>query len=122
MLDTHLLLWVVVRPARLTKRTRALLDRSAVSVSAASIWELAIKRELGKIDIDPDILLEEIPKAGLELLPISPVHAALVAKLPPVHRDPFDRLLVCQAAAEGLTLLTNDELLTGYGPMVRIAP
>lgn len=85
----------------------------AVVVSAATVWEVAIKRGLGKLDAPPD-LLERLEQAQVELLPITARHAGRVATLPDHHRDPFDRLLIAQAMVEGLAFLTADELLADY--------
>lgn len=89
-------------------------------VSAASIWEVSIKAALGKLDADPAALLAEIEPAGFRLLPVTGEHAAAVARLPPIHNDPFDRMLVAQARTEPLLLLTNDGLLAGYGDCIEL--
>jgi PIN domain nuclease of toxin-antitoxin system len=123
LVDTHLLLWFVLEPGRLTQRTaRLLADRAIPAVySLASIWEVAIKTSLHKpgFDVDPDVLRELLEAEGLTELPIAPTHIAHVATLPWRHRDPFDRMLVAQAAVEGLTLLTADATLKPYGRFVR---
>jgi PIN domain nuclease of toxin-antitoxin system len=85
-----------------------------VVISAVVIWEVAIKRQLGKLEA-PDDLLEQLERAGVELLPVTARHADHVGKLPPHHRDPFDRLLVAQAEIEGLTLVSADPELSRYG-------
>lgn len=82
-------------------------------VSAVTIWEIAIKRSLGKLEA-PDGLLSQLERAGVDLLPVSARHADQVAALPPHHRDPFDRLLVAQATVEGLTLASGDEDIRRY--------
>lgn len=87
---------------------------NSVLVSAVVIWEVAIKRKLGKLDAPPD-LLEQIEQAGVDLLPITARHAERVGTLPMHHRDPFDRLLIAQAELEDLTLVTADTKLGGYG-------
>jgi PIN domain nuclease of toxin-antitoxin system len=83
-------------------------------ISAVVIWEVAIKRHLGKLDA-PNDLLEQLEQAGVELLPITARHANHVGTLPMHHRDPFDRLLVAQAAIEDLTLVTADTRISAYG-------
>jgi len=90
--------------------------------SAASVWEVAIKSALRRrdFDADPAALAEALPRAGFAELPVTAAHAARVASLPSIHRDPFDRLLVAQAFAEPMTLLTNDEVLGGYGALVKV--
>ena len=124
LLDTHLLLWAAANSKRLPGEARALLEDSGNDAyySAASIWEIAIKSSLRRTDfrIDIDALLAVLPKMGLTELPVGAAHAASVAKLPPIHRDPFDRLLIAQSIAEPLTLLTNDALLTRYWDGVRV--
>ena len=124
LLDTHLLLWAAANSKRLPGEARALLEDSGNDAyySAASIWEIAIKSSLRRTDfrIDIDALLAVLPKMGLTELPVGATHAASVAKLPPIHRDPFDRLLIAQSIAEPLTLLTNDALLTRYWDGVRV--
>ncbi len=123
LLDTHLLLWAVSAPQKLSLATRKRLDACEVFVSAASIWEVSIKTALGNLDADPAALLAEIEPAGFRLLPVTGEHAAAVALLPPVHNDPFDRMLVAQAKTEPLLLLTNDAALAGYGDGIElIAP
>lgn len=124
LLDTHLLLWAVADSKRLPGEARALLEDAANDVyySAASIWEIAIKSSLGRKDfrIDIDVLQAALPRIGLTELPVSAAHAAGVGKLPAIHRDPFDRMLVAQSIAEPLTLLTNDAILARYWDGVRV--
>lgn len=120
LLDTHLLLWALAEPERLPGRARKEIDSGAVSVSAASFWELAIKFSIGKLQSNPRLILEAVQPAGFSFLPILVEHAVRVAELPALHKDPFDRMLVAQAEAESLTLMTNDELLRGYGASVLV--
>jgi PIN domain nuclease of toxin-antitoxin system len=120
LLDTHLLLWALGSPLKLSKETRKLVDTSQVYVSAASIWEISIKASLGKLDADPEEILAAIEPAGLSMLPILGQHAAKVAQLPPRHKDPFDRMLVAQAMSEPMILLTNDDALAGYSELIRV--
>jgi len=123
LLDTHLLLWAVSAPQKLSLATRKRLDACEVFISAASIWEVSIKAAIGKLDADPAALLAEIEPAGFHLLPVTGEHAAAVARLPTIHNDPFDRMLVAQAKTEPLLLLTNDAALAGYGDCIElIAP
>jgi PIN domain nuclease of toxin-antitoxin system len=90
--------------------------------SAASIWEIAIKKGLRRadFDVDPAGLPAALERSGVGELPVTATHAARVASLARIHRDPFDRLLVAQASSEPMTLLTNDAALSGYGPIVRV--
>lgn len=119
LLDTHIFLWAVAGSPLLTPTTRRLLESAeSVFVSSASIWEIAIKRRLGKIDADPDALVAAIDASGFIELPIRAVHAAGVAALPLHHTDPFDRLLVAQALAEPLRLVSADAALAAYGEIV----
>lgn len=86
--------------------------------SAASIWEVAIKTALGRADfrVDPNVLRRALDDNGYMQLPVSAEHAANVASLPDIHKDPFDRILIAQAAAEGIPLLTNDRAVAAYAP------
>ena len=124
LLDTHLLLWSMARSRRLSKSARAtILDpRNDAYYSAASIWEVSIKSGLGRKDfrIDPQALVRALEESGFVELPVSAIHAAGLAALPAIHRDPFDRMLVAQACAEPMTLLTNDAVLAAYGPLVQL--
>lgn len=120
LLDTHLLLWALADPAKLTAPVRARLQESEVLVSAASIWEISIKAALGKLKADPARVLDTIEPTGFRSLAITAEHAAAVHRLPPHHRDPFDRMLVAQAGVEDLVLLTNDSLLEAYGDRVSL--
>jgi len=120
LLDTHLLLWAVAEPRKLPAAARRRIEEADVFVSAASLWEVSIKAALGKLAANPAEVLAEIEPAGFTLLPITGEHAVAVAKLPSVHADPFDRMLVAQAKTEPLLLVTNDAVLTGYGDCVEL--
>ena len=121
LLDTHILLWGLANDVQLSKRARsAILDANKVYVSAASAWEIAIKAALGKLRA-PDDLESQMASAGFLELPISIAHASAAGKLPRLHPDPFDRLLVAQAQIESLTLLTNDRALKAYGEKILLA-
>ena len=122
LLDTHLFIWAVADHPRLNKEARGLIENaSEVYVSAASIWEIAIKSKLGKIEADPEEMAAAIEESGFIELPVSSLHAAQVGKLPvnDDHKDPFDRLLVAQSMAEPLVLLTADPQLKPYSSLVR---
>ena len=112
LLDTNVLLHALGNPETLSDAARAALSDEAteVFVSAASFWEVAIKRALGKLDAPPT-LIAPAEEAGFALLPITAAHAERAGALPPVHRDPFDRMLVAQALEEGCVLVTMDEAL-----------
>ena len=118
LLDTHVLLWALSQPSKLSAAALKRINGAEVFVSAASIWEISIKSSLGKLQAQPREVLEAIEPAGFNLLPITGEHAAKTAELPPAHRDPFDRMLVAQASVEPMILLTNDQLLKGYGSFV----
>jgi PIN domain nuclease of toxin-antitoxin system len=121
LLDTHVFLWAVTGSPRLRLEARRLIEAAeVVYVSAASIWEVAIKRTLGKIEADPDELVAAIAESGFTELPIRASHAARVASLDPIHNDPFDRVLVAQAITEPLHLLTADAPLRRYSELVTV--
>jgi PIN domain nuclease of toxin-antitoxin system len=120
LLDTHLLLWALSSPEKLSRRARQRIDSSEVYASAASIWEISIKSALGKLKADPDEVLAGIEPAGFNHLTIIGSHAAKVAELQPIHKDPFDRLLVAQARFEPMILLTDDQTLGSYGDFVEV--
>jgi PIN domain nuclease of toxin-antitoxin system len=121
LLDTHIFLWSVTASRQLKAEMRAYLaSADAVYVSAASIWEIAIKSRLGKIDGDAVALAAAIQGSGFQELPVSAIHAAAVAKLPMHHTDPFDRLLLAQAFTEPLRLVTADRALAAYGGAVEV--
>ena len=123
LLDTHAFLWWVLNDARLSSPAREVLRdaESEVFFSSASAWEIAIKARLGRSDIfeidgNPEELIpERIAANGFRVLPVDLRHALHVAALPPLHGDPFDRLLVVQAQLEHLTLLTGDLAIARYG-------
>ncbi|MHB8490760.1 MAG: type II toxin-antitoxin system VapC family toxin [Solirubrobacteraceae bacterium] len=116
LLDTHALLWSIGQTGRLSRLARQRLQsgETIVYVSAASVWEIAIKRNAGKLKA-PDTLVREIAEASFIELPVSFKHATLAGELPLHHRDPFDRMIVAQATSEGLTVLTSDPRFAAYG-------
>jgi PIN domain nuclease of toxin-antitoxin system len=122
LLDTHLLLWTAGEPQRLSPKVRALLlDPAHQPVfSAASLWEIGIKRSLGRtdFDVDPRRLWRMLLANGYQELPITTEHTLAVGELPPLHKDPFDRILIAQARVEGLQLLTVDTVVAQYGSPV----
>jgi PIN domain nuclease of toxin-antitoxin system len=124
LLDTHLLLWAAGKPNRLSAAARKLIDSSANELlfSAASVWEVAIKRGLGRSDFqaDPRLLRRGLLDNGYTELPILSDHVVAIESLPPIHKDPFDRLLVAQATVEGITLLTADSIMAEYPGPVRM--
>jgi PIN domain nuclease of toxin-antitoxin system len=124
LLDTHLLLWAAGGALQLPAAAAELIDDEAnlLHFSAASIWEVAVKSGLGRTDFTTDahLLRRGLADNGYVEAPITGAHAAAVAVLPPVHRDPFDRLLVAQATLEGMTLLTADARLARYPGPIRV--
>jgi PIN domain nuclease of toxin-antitoxin system len=121
LLDTHVFLWAVTANRRLKSRAREfLLQADAVYVSAASVWEIAVKTRLGKIEAEAAFFVEAIDSSGFQELPVSAQHAAAVAKLPLHHCDPFDRLLLAQAFLEPLRFVSADSALAVYGGAIEI--
>lgn len=119
LLDTHIALWWFENSPRLTKAMLGYICDNDVYVSAASAWEVAIKRGSGKLKA-PYNFVDLMERHRFMELPISIEHAFAVEQLPRIHADPFDRLLVAQATLEGMTLLTHDRRLVAYGPCVRV--
>jgi PIN domain nuclease of toxin-antitoxin system len=125
LLDTHLLLWAAGQPEHLSATARAMIDdpHNELLFSAASLWEISIKRGLGRKDfqVDPRLLRRGLLENGYRELPITSAHAVAIDMLPPIHKDPFDRILVAQSMVEGITLLTVDSLVAQYpGPARRV--
>jgi PIN domain nuclease of toxin-antitoxin system len=119
LLDSHILVWLMAEDARLTAETRAMISgANAVFASTASIWELAIKVSLGRLHLDIERLSGLLDAAGIHELQITRQHVMAVARLPLLHRDPFDRLLIAQAITEPMRLLTADRQLAAYSELV----
>ncbi len=118
LLDTHAMLWFVAGDARLSRRSRQAIEAATTVnyVSMASWWEIAIKRSLGKLTLDDS--LEEFMKQrtaeGFRLLPLEPPHLHSLVELPFHHRDPFDRLIICQAMVENMAICTGDKNFKHY--------
>jgi PIN domain nuclease of toxin-antitoxin system len=123
LLDTMIVLWAAGDPARLSPEARTLLEdpEHELLFSAASLWEIAIKRSLGRPDfrVEPRLLRRGLLDGGYTELPVTSEHAVGIDALPPLHRDPFDRLLLAQAQHEGITLLTADAQVSAYPGVVR---
>ncbi len=121
--DTRILLWAAGMPDRLPPAARALLEEPAHApvFSVVSLWEIVVKRGLGRPDfrVDPGRLRRGLLDNGYEELPVTGPHVLAVGCLPPLHRDPFDRLLVAQALTEGFRLVTADPAVEAYGPAAR---
>ena len=116
LLDTHVAVWFVEGDRRLLKSVAETLSRASAEphVSYASFWEIAIKRALGKVRIDLEAFRDELVAQKIALLPISLEHAMLAGDLDPYHRDPFDRMLITQAKADDLTIVTHDRQFESY--------
>jgi PIN domain nuclease of toxin-antitoxin system len=122
LLDTHLLLWAAGDPDRLPAKVRRLIRdvQNELLFSAASLWEITIKRGLGRSDfqVDARLLRRGLLDNGYNELPIVSDHVVAIESLPPIHKDPFDRLLVAQATIDGIILLTLDPIVAQYpGPI-----
>jgi len=119
LLDTHVFLWYISGDARLSSaRAAAIRDPSnAIFLSSVALWEVVVKQELGKLQL-PASAIDYIPRQrrrhGIESLPLDEASVMLLPSLPRIHRDPFDRMMVCQALAHGLVLVSNDEALRSY--------
>lgn len=124
LLDTHLLLWAAGRSKKLPAAARKMIDnlRNELFFSAVSLWEIAIKRSLGRSDllVDPHLLRRGLLDNDYTELAITGDHALAVDRLPMIHNDPFDRMLVAQAMIEGFTLLTHDAAVGKYSGPVRM--
>ncbi|MDE2878066.1 type II toxin-antitoxin system VapC family toxin [Candidatus Palauibacter soopunensis] len=124
LLDTHVLIWAAGLPEKLPPAARAAIENPETEMfySAASLWEIAIKSGMGRADfsVDPRVLRHRLRINGYSEVPVVGAHAAAVDLLPPIHKDPFDRLLVAQAQIEGLTLWTADAVLGRYAGSIRV--
>ncbi len=120
LLDTNAWIWMTSDPSRFSAHTRALMEdpKNEIHLSVASTWEMGIKVGLGKLQLPEPLLSYQqtrMERHGVRSLAIEHAHAALAGGLPPLHRDPFDRLLVAQSSILGMTLVTSDSFLSGYG-------
>lgn len=124
LLDTHLLLWVASDAPQLSAEARELVSNqeNRLLFSSASLWEITIKRGLGRADfrVEPHVLRRELLEHGFEELSIEGPHALAVGHLPDIHKDPFDRILIAQAEVEGITLLTSDQTVAQYDGPIRL--
>lgn len=124
LLDTHILLWWVMADRRLSKTLANKLasTENDIAVSAASIWEIAIKRMLGRIEIDLDELLSSMTADGFTELPLRFAHSLRLESLPRHHDDPFDRILIAQSISEGRRLVTKDDAILAYAGVAGFDP
>lgn len=122
LLDTHIALWAITDSPKLPKKARGMIElpKSSVWVSAATIWEIAIKHSLGRGDmpVSSQDALRYFRESGYRFLPIEPEHAVAVEDLPAHHTDPFDRILVAQALIEPMRLMTHDPLVARYSDTI----
>ena len=118
LLDTHILLWAAGEPEQLSSKAKALIEdpENQLYFSAASLWEISIKNKLGRADfkVDLAVLRRNLLDNGYEEITITSAHALAVDTLPPIHKDPFDRMLIAQTAVEGITLMTADSVVAEY--------
>ena len=120
LLDTNVLLWFMNDNVRLRPEGRKLMDEAAeIHVSSVSVWEIAIKSRLGRLNAEPDEVVEAMVKNGMLELPVFNRHAIAAGRLPAHHQDPFDRLLIAQAVTEQMCLLTSDVQLRSYSELVK---
>jgi PIN domain nuclease of toxin-antitoxin system len=124
LLDTHILLWWVSADRKLSKTLRAMIASpdNAIAVSAATFWELAIKKELGRIAIDLADLQAAAAADGFDEIPVEITHTLRLQSLPDLHRDPFDRLLIAQSIEGALRLVTRDDLILSYAGFAGFDP
>ncbi|MFT7035467.1 MAG: PIN domain nuclease of toxin-antitoxin system [Cyclobacteriaceae bacterium] len=115
LIDTHVLLWWLDDPKKLSSQAHQLIEslENNIFVSAAVVWEIIIKKSIGKLKA-PDNLLEMLKDEGFISLPITELHAMRLEQLPPIHQDPFDRIQIAQALAEGFTMISKDEKILQY--------
>jgi PIN domain nuclease of toxin-antitoxin system len=120
LLDTHTLLWWLTDDRRLSRGARSAIAAGDLYVSVVSLWEIEIKRSLGRIEADTKSIVAEVASTdGFHLLDIRPSHIVTLTDLPPVHQDPFDRMLVAQALREHVVIVTRDHAIRRYPVEVR---
>ena len=125
LLDTHVFLWFIMGSALLSADTRALIEdeKNRKFISVASLWEIAIKSSIGKLSLSApfdQLIAQQLSLNGFELLPIEVSHLAAVTTLPFHHRDPFDRLLIAQALAENMPIVSSDPAFDTYNDITRL--
>lgn len=122
LFDTHVALWAITDSPKLTKKAREMIEspKSSVWISAATVWEIAIKHSLGRGDMPVSSLdaMRYFRESGYRFLPIEPEHAAAVEDLPTHHTDPFDRILIAQALFEPMRLITHDSMVARYSDTI----
>ena len=124
LLDTHILLWAAGSPEKLSQQAKSIIEESENELffSAASMWEISIKKGLGRADfsVDARVLRRALIDNGYQELHITGLHSVSVEDLPVIHKDPFDRILLSQATVEGFTLLTSDKTIAQYSGSVKL--
>ncbi len=124
LIDTQLVLWAAGTPGKISRKARKIMEdpENMLFFSAASLWEIAIKNSLGRADFNanPSLLRRGLLDNGWEELPVTGTHAIGIEYLPPIHKDPFDRILLAQAEAEGLILMTTDSTVVQYPVAARL--
>jgi PIN domain nuclease of toxin-antitoxin system len=124
LLDTHLLLWISTNPKRLSQAALSIIENidNELFYSAGSLWEIVIKNSLGRDDfsVDTHQIRRGLIDNGYQELPITSEHTMFIAHLPPLHKDPFDRLMIAQATVEGMCLLTTDKTIAEYAGPVKL--
>ena len=122
LLDTHVLVWALQQPELLSTTAAKVIENGDIIVSAASLWELLTKKEKPNAPIrNPNSWWQHhITLAGVQVLPIQTYHIRHLETLPPIHKDPFDRILICQSIHQGIPLVTNDKVIRGYDAYVNL--
>ena len=124
LLDTHIVIWAAFTPDRLSKSAQSLImdEENELLFSPVNLWEVAIKRALGRRDFqfDSRVLRSNLLLNGYQELPITSQHAVAIDQLPDIHKDPFDRLLIAQSMVEGILLLTSDPMVAKYPAPVKL--
>lgn len=116
LIDTHILLWFLYDDDRLSDKSKAIISDNEVSISIASLWEIAIKKGLGKLKIDESVsdLEQACIEQGIGIVPIKTKYLEIIQTLPYIHNDPFDRLIIATAVSDEMTLITDDNIIKKY--------
>lgn len=116
LIDTHIIIWTLYNQKMLTQKAKDIMDNEECCFSIASLWEMAIKQGLKKIDFDQSLkqISDTLLNAGIKLRKITPEDCDIVKNLPPIHKDPFDRILIAQSILDDMTILTKDEIIPKY--------
>jgi PIN domain nuclease of toxin-antitoxin system len=122
LLDTHILIWWHENDPKLKAKARDMIlePSNSIFVSSISLWEIAIKNALGKLEVEFEEVTQAIEEDGFTIANFSKVHAREVISLPLIHHDPFDRALIAQAFTESMHFLTHDKILLAYGNLIKL--